>query len=113
MHATTQVATDQSILLRHDSNGVTTLTLNRPQQYNALSLALLIDLQAAIDAPFLDTRARIETLYLAALTRGPRPDELAEIEPYVEQAGSETGKKQALADVFWALLNSAEFALNH
>jgi len=59
MHATTQVATDQSILLRHDSNGVTTLTLNRAQQYNALSLALLIDLQAALDAIADDKSVRV------------------------------------------------------
>jgi len=37
-------------LLRRDENGVATLTLNRPEQYNALSSGLLIDLQAAIDA---------------------------------------------------------------
>jgi len=40
---------DQPILLREDSDGITTLTLNRPQQYNALSGELLAELQAALD----------------------------------------------------------------
>jgi len=37
-------------LLRQNQAGVTTLTLNRPQQFNALSQALLVEFQAALDA---------------------------------------------------------------
>ncbi len=40
---------DQPILLRDDGNGITTLTLNRPQQYNALSGEMLAELQTALD----------------------------------------------------------------
>ena len=36
------------VLLREDAGGVTTLTLNRPDQYNALSSALLAALQSAV-----------------------------------------------------------------
>jgi peptidyl-dipeptidase A len=32
---------------------------------------------------------------------------------YVEGGGAQKDKKKALADVFWALLNSSEFMLNH
>lgn len=39
----------ERLLLRHEADGVTTLTLNRPQQFNALSGALLNELQAALD----------------------------------------------------------------
>jgi Protein of unknown function (DUF1549)/Protein of unknown function (DUF1553) len=60
-------------------------------------------------APFLDTSGRVEVLYLAALTRPPRPDELERMVAYVEARDP----KAALADVFWAILNGAEFALNH
>ena len=35
---------------RRDADGVASLTFNRPQQYNALSLALLEELESAIDA---------------------------------------------------------------
>ena len=49
MGATADQVVDQSILLREDSDGITTLTLNRPQQYNALSGAMLTELQTALD----------------------------------------------------------------
>ncbi|MFA7292016.1 MAG: enoyl-CoA hydratase [Rhodocyclaceae bacterium] len=44
--------TDESaVLLREDrADGVTVLTLNRPAQFNSLSLALLGELQAALDS---------------------------------------------------------------
>jgi hypothetical protein len=64
-------------------------------------------------APFLDTGTRIETLFLATLTRRPTADELAKMTEFVETADSEAARKRALADVFWALLNSTEFTLNH
>jgi hypothetical protein len=70
-------------------------------------------LAAVVDAPFLDTPGRIEALFLAALTRRPRPDELARLVPYVERGGPAGDPSQALADVFWALLNSPEFRFNH
>jgi enoyl-CoA hydratase/carnithine racemase len=40
----------EPLLLREDRDGVATLTLNRPSQFNALSEALLAELQAAFDA---------------------------------------------------------------
>jgi enoyl-CoA hydratase/carnithine racemase len=39
----------ESILLREDEDAIATLTLNRPKQYNALSRALLTELQNALD----------------------------------------------------------------
>ena len=41
---------EEPILLREDRDGIATLTLNRPRQWNALSSALLAELQAALDA---------------------------------------------------------------
>ena len=38
------------LLRRHDENGVATLTLNRPEARNALSMALMAALQAELDA---------------------------------------------------------------
>jgi len=40
--------TETGVLLREDAGGVATLTLNRPDQYNALSAALLAALQSAL-----------------------------------------------------------------
>ncbi len=70
-------------------------------------------LTAVVDSPFFDTSARIETLFLATLSRKPRPEELAPLVKYVDAGGSKNDARGALADVFWALLNSAEFMLNH
>jgi hypothetical protein len=70
-------------------------------------------LGAIVKAPFLDTRGRIETLYLATLTRRPRPDELALLVEFVERRKSSDDQAKALADIFWAILNGPEFHLNH
>jgi hypothetical protein len=69
-------------------------------------------LSAVIEYPWMDTTQRLETLYLAALSRPPRDDELARLEEYIKQRGTEQ-EQAALGDVFWALLNSSEFLLNH
>jgi len=50
---------DAPILLRQDTGGVTTLTLNRPEQYNAISTALLFELQKAVDAIARDSSIRV------------------------------------------------------
>ena len=49
MSATADQVVDQPILLRDDSDGIATLTLNRPAQYNALSGEMLSELQNALD----------------------------------------------------------------
>jgi hypothetical protein len=70
-------------------------------------------LAAVVEAPFMNTDARIETLYLATLSRKPRADELDKCRRHVEKGGTSKDPKAALGDVFWALLNSPEFFLNH
>jgi hypothetical protein len=80
---------------------------------DATSIERSKTLAAVVDAPFLSTAQRIETLYLAALSRKPRADESARLVKYVTQGGTSGDSKAALADVFWALLNSGEFILNH
>ncbi len=49
MSATADELSSESILLRDDRDGITTLTLNRPAQYNALSSDMLDALQTALD----------------------------------------------------------------
>jgi hypothetical protein len=70
-------------------------------------------LAAVADAPFLDDAAKIEALYLATLSRKPRANESEKMLKYLQEGGAKKDKKAALADMFWALLNSAEFRLNH
>ena len=69
-------------------------------------------LGAVADAPFLDTGRKIETLYLTALGRKPRPEELQKLVKHVE-TGDAAKQKQRLGDVYWTLLNSVEFRVNH
>ena len=47
------------ILLREEEDGIATLTLNRPGQFNALSRALLNELQIALDKISVDDSIRI------------------------------------------------------
>ena len=49
----------EAILIRDDDNGIATLTLNRPEQFNALSSDLLSELQAALDDISADTSIRV------------------------------------------------------
>jgi hypothetical protein len=70
-------------------------------------------LAAVLDSPFLDDRGRLETLFLATLSRPMRPDEESRLLPYVRRGGPRRDPRKALADVFWALLNSSEFIVNH
>jgi hypothetical protein len=70
-------------------------------------------LGAVLKAPYLDTLGRIETLYLATLTRRPRPDELSFLIRFVERHKTAQDQEIALADIFWAILNGPEFHLNH
>ena len=52
-------SSQEPILLRQDTGGVATLTLNRPKQYNALSEELLAELQSALEAIGADTSVRV------------------------------------------------------
>jgi enoyl-CoA hydratase/carnithine racemase len=59
MNAKIDEMNEQPILLREDSAGVTTLTLNRPAQYNALSSEMLGELQKAFDDIDADDSVRV------------------------------------------------------
>lgn len=80
---------------------------------DATSIRRSETLQAIVEAPFFDTPKRIEALFLATLSRRPNSEELAKMQAHVDRAASPERQNLALADIFWALLNSAEFVLNH
>ena len=58
----------EALLLTEAKDGVVTLTLNRPGQFNALSSALIDDLQSTLDRLAADPTARV--VVLAANGRG-------------------------------------------
>ncbi|MFH5803628.1 DUF1549 and DUF1553 domain-containing protein [Alienimonas sp. DA493] len=65
---------------------------------------------AALSAPYLDRDGRLDALFLATLSRLPTAAEREDLNAYVHAADDEA---EALADVFWTLLNSSEFSTNH
>jgi Protein of unknown function (DUF1549)/Protein of unknown function (DUF1553) len=66
-------------------------------------------LKAVVKLPLVDTAERLEMLFLATVGRPPSAEERAKFLAYIEDG--ELAPR--LADVFWVLLNSAEFASNH
>jgi hypothetical protein len=69
-------------------------------------------LLGSIEAPFLTDDDRLRTLFLATFSRQPTDEELTLCRDQLKKySDSDHGK--AYSDILWALLNSAEFALNH
>jgi len=63
--------------------------------------------------PNQSTADRVASLYRLVLSRQPRPDESERFVRFIDAGGATGNRQQAIADVYWALLNSAEFMLNH
>jgi hypothetical protein len=67
----------------------------------------------SLDAPFFTPEQRVDVLFLATLSRPPLADERESFVDYVSHPTTGSSSQRALSDVLWALLNSAEFTLNH
>jgi hypothetical protein len=99
---------------------VTDFELGVPQALtlmNSPDLAQLTDaaqsgLLVALAAPFLDDSGRVDAAFLATLARPPTDDERTKFAEYLNSRPADERQK-ALGDVVWALVNSAEFILNH
>lgn len=65
----------------------------------------------SLQAPFFSDEQRIDILFLATLSRHPDDVERQAMLDYVLAADND--RSQRLRDILWALLNSAEFTLNH
>lgn len=75
-------------------------------------------LAAVLEADFFTDAERIETLFLATLSRPPRNDELERMSAYVSarssrQPADDAARAAAFGDVFRALVNNSEFMVNH
>jgi hypothetical protein len=67
-------------------------------------------LRAVVESPFLDEEGKIETLFLAALTRYPSEAERQKLGEHIESQGVED-RHAAYGEILWALINSPEFVL--
>ena len=68
-------------------------------------------LKAVIDAPFLDQPEKIDTLFLATLTRRPSEVEQTRLSEYLDSKTTDAAKAEAYSEIMWALINSPEFVL--
>lgn len=80
---------------------------------NATSLEDSQTLRAIVEFPAMSNQQKLETLFMTSLGRRPVESERKRFSAYLESGGVTKDKNAALADVFWALLNSSEFLLNH
>ncbi|MEO2009986.1 MAG: DUF1549 and DUF1553 domain-containing protein [Pirellulaceae bacterium] len=106
MHRQTRDATQYQVGLPHAlllMNGPEIQAATSPQQSRLIR---------GLAAPWFSDEQRIETLFLATMSRFPNEDERREVQAALNSVPLEE-RQAALADVLWALLNSGEFALNH
>ena len=89
-----------------------TLHLMNDNQPTVSTIAMNVGLTAALDAPFLSDEERLETLFLATVSRFPTD---AETKLFAKsfQSADDDAKRAIRGDLLWALLNSAEFRFNH
>ena len=71
------------------------------------------NLLGALDAPFMNDEERMESLFLATLSRPPDEDEQQACVAALAEQKSPDDRNRALSDILWALVNSTEFAFNH
>jgi hypothetical protein len=67
----------------------------------------------SLSAPFFTNDQRLDTLFLSTLSRYPTDSEREVILRTMSSVSTDAERQQALGDVLWALLNSAEFTFNH
>ncbi len=80
---------------------------------NATTIENSQTLRAVAEFPLMTDEERLETLFIAALSRRPTESEKLTFGKYIADGGTSQNPKEAMTDVFWALLNSSEFLLNH
>jgi Protein of unknown function (DUF1553)/Protein of unknown function (DUF1549) len=59
------------------------------------------------------TEKKLTSMYYLTLSRPPRAEEVQRLVPYLDNGGPSHNIQRAYEDVYWTLLNSPEFLLNH
>lgn len=80
---------------------------------NATDLERSTTLAGVLMLPGATVDEQVEALFLATLSRMPTREERETFVGYTNAAAEGEARSKALADVFWALLNSSEFSTNH
>jgi hypothetical protein len=58
-------------------------------------------------------KRRVQQLFLITLGRKPTAQESGRFVRFIDKGGATNNSEKAFCDVFWALLNSSEFCVNH
>lgn len=82
-------------------NGDETATVTNPEQGSLL---------ASLTAPFFSVEDRVEILFLATLSRIPTDEERTAFLAHVRDKPQD---RSTWSDLLWAIVNSAEFTMNH
>lgn len=88
------------------------MLMNGKLTADATSLDTSRTLRAVVEAPFLADDAKLETLYLATLSRKPSAKEMEYLKEHIGSRQASDEQKQAYAEIMWGLLNSPEFVLS-
>ena len=56
---------------------------------------------------------KLRSMFWLVLSRPPRADEVDRLLPYLDKGGPSGNHQRAIEDIYWVLLNSPEFVLNH
>lgn len=88
------------------------MLMNGKLTADATSLETSRTLRAVVEAPFLADEAKLETLYLATLSRKPSAKEMEYLKEHIASRQETDEQKQAYAEIMWGLLNSPEFVLS-
>lgn len=70
-------------------------------------------LRSIVDFPLMSDEDRLDAIFLAALSRHPSDDERRKCLELLKSDPTPKAHADTLGDIFWALLNSSEFLLNH
>lgn len=89
------------------------MMMNSPIMHRATSCVPGSFLHAIVSDESLSNRGKVEAIYLAALCRKPTAGETKTIASMLASVKGPEELSWALSDVLWAVVNSAEFALNH
>ena len=100
--------------LDYDAGVAQVLLLINGAEVSAATNGPTSGLLSALDVPVLSDRERVEILFLATLSRLPSDREMSRsLERLSGAADEKPDRSTALGDILWALLNTAEFAVNH
>jgi len=89
------------------------LTMLNGFETSAATSVAQSSLLASLEAPWFTDEERVEVLLLATISRLPSDKERQAFLAHISSDTDPDKRQQAFSDILWALLNSAEFAMNH